>query len=146
MPPLAAPVLQQQQTAQQHRQTAQQQQQTAQQHQQTAQQHQQAVQQQQTAKQLPQQQCHWQALSHALLEGTLLSDYNLCQSRRQGTGILEVWHNTNQLGADFASAKLLLSYFTSLCKVVMKTGKALAAKGFLSTDPEKLELHFHNKA
>ena len=28
--------------------------------------------------------------------------------------------------ADFASAKLLLSYFTSLCKVAMKTGKALA--------------------
>jgi len=112
MPLLAAPRLQQQQTAQQH---------------------------QQTAKQLPQQQCHWQALSHALV-GTLLSDYSVCQSRRQGTGVLEVRHGVNQLSADFASAKSLSSYFISLCKVAVMTGKALAAKGFLSTDPEKLEL------
>ncbi len=54
--------------------------------------------------------------------------------------------STNLLSADCASAKLLLSYFTSLCKVAMMTGKALEAKGFLSTDPDKLKLNFYNKA
>ncbi len=62
---------------------------------------------------------------------------------------LESWKfgivSTNLPSADFASAKLLLSYFTSLCEVAMKTGKALAAKGYLSTDPNKLELNFYDK-
>ncbi|DBA72309.1 TPA: hypothetical protein ACH3X2_010554 [Trebouxia sp. C0005] len=39
---------------------------------------------------------------------------------------LESWKygmvSTNWLSADFASAKLLLSYFASLCEVAMKTG------------------------
>ena len=62
---------------------------------------------------------------------------------------LESWKygmvSNNLPSADFASANLLLSYFTSLCEVAMNTGKALAAKGFLSTDPAKLELNFCNK-
>ncbi len=41
---------------------------------------------------------------------------------------------------NFASAKLPLSYFTSLCKAAMKTGKAMAAKGFPSTDTQNLKL------
>ncbi len=62
---------------------------------------------------------------------------------------LESWKysmvSTNLPSADFASAKLLLSYFTSLCEMGVHTGKALAAKGFLSTDPDKLELNFYDK-
>lgn len=62
---------------------------------------------------------------------------------------LESWKygmvSTNWLSADFASAKLLLSYFASLCEVAMKTGQALAAKGFLSTNQHKFELYFYDK-
>ena len=39
----------------------------------------------------------------------------------------------------------LFPYFTSLCEVAMKTGKALIAKGYLHAALDKLNLSFYDK-